>query len=86
MKDFCAEVRANLDVGNFVHKATLLMDVIENDLESVVDLMLEELLAGNERVEAITKEAKSALFTHDSGKTTISYLVDTFSEVVLQRY
>ena len=39
MKDFCAEVRANLDVGNFVHTATLLMDVIENDLESIVDLI-----------------------------------------------
>ena len=68
MKDFSAEVRANLDVGNFVHKATLLMDVLENSLESVIDLMLEEMLADNERMETITKDAKCALFTHDSGK------------------
>ncbi|XP_072172841.1 solute carrier family 4 member 11-like [Diadema setosum] len=66
MKDFSAEVRATLDVGNFVNRATLLLDINQTSLESIVTLLLAKMLAGDERSETITKEGRAALMTHDS--------------------
>ncbi|XP_022107670.1 sodium bicarbonate transporter-like protein 11 isoform X2 [Acanthaster planci] len=66
MKDFSNEVRATLDVDNFVLQASLLLDVTENTVEAIVDRLLEKLLEGDEREEVIAKEVKSVLFSHDS--------------------
>lgn len=66
MKDFSAEVRASLDVGNFVNRAILLLDINQTSLESIVTLLLAKMLAGDERSEAIMKEGRAALMTHDS--------------------
>ncbi|XP_041475181.1 sodium bicarbonate transporter-like protein 11 isoform X2 [Lytechinus variegatus] len=66
MKDFSAEVRATLDVGNFVNRATLLLDINQTSLESIVTLLLAKMLAGDERSDMIMKEGRAALMTHDS--------------------
>lgn len=71
MKDFSNEVRATLDIDNFVCQASLLLDVTETTVESIMDRLLEKLLEGDEREEIITKEAKSVLFSHDSGRSAI---------------
>eukprot|EP00057_Strongylocentrotus_purpuratus_P007095 XP_011661569.1 PREDICTED: sodium bicarbonate transporter-like protein 11 isoform X3 [Strongylocentrotus purpuratus] len=66
MKDFSAEVRASLDVGNFVNRAILLLDINQTSLESIVTLLLAKMLAGDERSDMIMKEGRAALMTHDS--------------------
>lgn len=69
MKDFSAEVRASLDVGNFVNRAILLLDINQTSLESIVTLLLAKMLAGDERSDMIMKEGRAALMTHDSGRS-----------------
>ena len=69
MKDFSNEVRATLDIDNFVGQASLLLDVTETTVESIMDRLLAKLLEGDEKEEIITKEAKSVLFSHDSGRS-----------------
>ncbi|XP_071849821.1 solute carrier family 4 member 11-like isoform X4 [Apostichopus japonicus] len=66
MKDFSAEIRATLDVGNFVQQATLLLDVSIASLEAIIDLILAKMLHDDETASDISREAKLALFTHDS--------------------
>ncbi|KAJ8040324.1 Sodium bicarbonate transporter-like protein 11 [Holothuria leucospilota] len=66
MKDFSAEIRATLDVGNFVQQATLLLDVSIASLEAIIDLILAKMLHDDEKAADISREAKLALFTHDS--------------------
>ncbi|XP_064477562.1 solute carrier family 4 member 11-like isoform X2 [Ornithodoros turicata] len=64
MKDFGAEVRASMDVDQFLIQAVLLLDVQETSLEGIVDKMLHKVLEGREHLATIT-EAKSSLFTHE---------------------
>ncbi|KAH6940738.1 hypothetical protein HPB50_005779 [Hyalomma asiaticum] len=42
MKDFGAEVRASMDVDQFLIQAVLLLDVQETSLEGIVDKMLQK--------------------------------------------
>ncbi|XP_076371246.1 solute carrier family 4 member 11-like isoform X2 [Tachypleus tridentatus] len=65
MKDFGAEVRASMDVDQFLNQAVLLLDVQETTLEGIVDRMLQKVLDTKEPTFCIT-EAKAGLFTHDS--------------------
>ncbi|KAK4337198.1 hypothetical protein RND71_043297 [Anisodus tanguticus] len=65
MKDFGAEVRATMDVDQFLQQAVLLLDVNESSIEGIVNRMVGKVLDGTEPL-ATLKEAKTALFTHDS--------------------
>ncbi|XP_022650740.1 sodium bicarbonate transporter-like protein 11 isoform X3 [Varroa destructor] len=64
MRDFGAEVRATMDVDQFLIQAVLLLDVQETSLEGIVDRMLHKVLDGREHLATIS-EAKEALFTHE---------------------
>jgi hypothetical protein len=67
MKDFSAEIRATLDIAHFLNQAVLLLDVTETNLERVVELMLHKMLDTEEQ-QCTVSEAKSLLFTSDSGQ------------------
>lgn len=69
MKDFAAEVRASVDVENFLSQAQLLLDLQESSLEHIMDCLLHHLLDQAEHPSAFA-EAKKLLFTHDSGMTS----------------
>ena len=73
MKDFAAEIRAHLDVEQFLSQAQLMLDVHETNVESVMDAMLHHLLDTDDQSAdaAAFQDAKKQLFTHDSG--TIIY-------------
>lgn len=64
MRDFGAEVRASMDVDQFLIQAVLLLDVQETSLEGIVDKMLQKVLDGREQM-ATLAEAKESLFTHE---------------------
>lgn len=44
MKDFGAEVRASMDVDQFLQQAVLLLDVQETSLEGIVDRMIKKVI------------------------------------------
>jgi hypothetical protein len=67
MKDFSAEIRATLDIAHFLNQAVLLLDLTETNLECVVELMLHKML-DDEEPQCTVAEAKSHLFTSDSGE------------------
>lgn len=67
MKDFSAEIRATLDIAHFLNQAVLLLDLTETNLECVVELMLHKMLDAEEP-QCTVDEAKSLLFTSDSGE------------------
>jgi len=66
MKDFTAEIRASMDVENFLNQAQLMLDLQASSLESIMDCMLHHVLDKDEPPAAF-QEAKKLLFTHDSG-------------------
>ena len=68
MKDFGSEVRATMDIEHFLQTAVLLIDVQETSLEGITDLLLEEVLTTQDEPLCTKNEAKSILFTHDTGK------------------
>jgi len=49
MKDFAAEIRAHLDVEQFLSQAQLMLDVHETNVESVMDAMLHHLLDSDDQ-------------------------------------
>jgi len=49
MKDFAAEIRAHLDVEQFLSQAQLMLDVHETNVESILDAMLHHLLDNDEQ-------------------------------------
>nr|XP_037287902.1 LOW QUALITY PROTEIN: sodium bicarbonate transporter-like protein 11 [Rhipicephalus microplus] len=61
MKDFNNEVRASLDIRNFLRDATVLLDVQETTLEDVVDLVLKKVLESSEPGTSVS-ETKKSLF------------------------
>ncbi|KAL1478541.1 hypothetical protein MTO96_016226 [Rhipicephalus appendiculatus] len=61
MKDFSNEVRASLDVRNFLKDATVLLDVQETTLEDVVDTVLKKVLESGEPGTNVS-ETKQSLF------------------------
>ena len=68
MKDFAAEIRAHLDVEQFLSQAQLMLDVHETNVERILDSMLHHLLDHDDQTgPAAFTEAKKVLFTHDSG-------------------
>ena len=72
MKDFAAEIRASLDVENFLNSAILLLNLDEASIDAILDRMLRPLIVDND--EPVTMaEAKRAIFTHDSGRH-LSYI------------
>lgn len=73
MKDFGSEVRATMDIEHFLQTAVLLIDVQETSLEGITDLLLEKVLAHDEPLCSIN-EARSILFTHDTGKYSLFFL------------
>ena len=68
MKDFAAEIRASLDVENFLNQAQLILDMGESNMEAIIDKLLHHLLSTEENSSSLIDEAKKSLFTHDSGK------------------
>ncbi|ESO01913.1 hypothetical protein HELRODRAFT_65855 [Helobdella robusta] len=67
MKDFAAEIRAHLDVEQFLSQAQLMLDVQENDLKQILNEMLHHLMDHEESVSAF-QEASRALFTDATGQ------------------
>ena len=74
MKDFGAEIRASMDVENFLNQAVLLLDVSDASTDAILERML-QLLLDNEEPNTSIEEAKRAIFTHDSGRRRSSLLI-----------
>ena len=74
MKDFAAEIRASMDVENFLHQAHLILDMGENNMDSIIDRLLNHIVEQEDNPTGIVEEAKKSLFTHDSGKPDASFL------------
>ena len=70
MKNFAAEIRAHLDVEQFLNQAQLMLDLQETNMESILDCMLRHLLGDEENATAYI-EAKKVLFTRDAGKSIV---------------
>ena len=65
-----AEVRAYMDVEQFITQAQLLLDIPDTNLADIIDHMLAFMVhKGN--ASWTVKEAKQELFTHDSGKEAL---------------
>ena len=70
-KDFASEVRAFMDVEQFISQAQLILDLPETNLADIIDHMLSFMvIKGN--TSWTESEAKQELFTHDSGSMTRS--------------
>ena len=67
MKDFAAEVRASMDVENFLSQAQLMLDLNETNVEKILEKMVNFLLETKEEPLIAHDEVRKALFTHDSG-------------------
>lgn len=72
MKDFAAEIRAHLDVEQFLSQAQLMLDVQETDMELILNKMLHHLL-DKEEAGTSFQDAMKALFTDSSGFNDISF-------------
>ena len=70
MKDFAAEIRASMDVENFLNSAILLLNLDEASIDAILDRMLRPLIVDNDEPVSLA-EAKRAIFTHDSGKKSL---------------
>jgi len=71
LKDFGAEVRPAVDITQFLlQQSVLLLDVVENSPEDLVEVLLRNMVPN------VASEAKSILFTHDSGNCH-SFKIDT---------
>ena len=68
MKDFAAEIRASLDVENFLNQAVLLLDVSESSLDAILDRMLKLVLNKTDEPHTTVDDAKKAIYVHESGK------------------
>ncbi|ELT93973.1 hypothetical protein CAPTEDRAFT_160698 [Capitella teleta] len=66
MKDFAAEIRASMDVENFMSEAKLILDLHESTVEATLEKMVRFLLDNKEEPEVAVDEVRRALFTHDS--------------------
>lgn len=67
MKDFSLEVRAAMDVKNFLKKTVLILDLNKLSLDEIIDEILHKLLDSSDSKHSFD-QARSALFTHDCGK------------------
>ena len=67
MKDFSLEVRAAMDVKNFLKKTVLILDLNKLSLDEIIDEILHKLLDSSGSKHSFD-QARSALFTHDCGK------------------
>ena len=70
LKDFGREVRAQLDIDNFLNDAIVLLDLEENNLENILDRVLMKI-QDSRHANFDLDEAKALLCTHDQGKLTI---------------
>ena len=76
MKDFAAEIRAHLDVEQFLSQAQLMLDIHETNVERILDAMLHHLLDNDEQSgPAAFQDAKKVLFTHDSGTASTNCVI-----------
>ncbi|XP_064624285.1 solute carrier family 4 member 11-like isoform X2 [Lineus longissimus] len=67
MKDFSAEIRASMDVENFLNQAILMLDHYGCSLHDIIETMLTRLLTNEDgsHNEGLIEEAKEHIFTHD---------------------
>ena len=72
MKDFGSEVRASLDIAHFLQSAVMLLDVQDTTLDGITDMLLVKVLEQDEPMCSVT-EAKSILFTTDTGEYEVSF-------------
>lgn len=63
MKDFSTEVRAFMDVNQFMNDATVLLDVTENTLESIVDMVLKKVLTASEPSTSVAETSKATFMS-----------------------
>ena len=62
------EVRASMDIRRFLNNTVLLLDLTQISLDAIIDEILHKLLDSTESKVSFD-QARSALFTHDIGKT-----------------
>lgn len=67
MKDFAAEIRASLDVENFLNQAVLLLDLSDNSLDNILDRMLRLVINKADEPHTNVDDAKKAIYVHESG-------------------
>ena len=65
MKDFAAEIRAHLDVEQFLSQAQLMLDVHETNVECILDAMLHHLLDSDDQAGVICWTAMTILDSDD---------------------
>lgn len=65
LKDFSLEIRAQLDIKNFLNHTVLLLDLSQVTLDAIIDEILHQLLDNSESKESF-EQARTALFTHDN--------------------
>ena len=63
--DFSKEIRAPKDIKNFVETSEVLLDIVEDSLESIIDRMLESMMNGGGETATI-EEIKSGIFADPS--------------------
>ena len=69
MTDFASEVRAGVDLENFLAAETsLVLDAPATTLETVVECLLRRTLHAHEMFTAAFHDAKKSLFIQDSSK------------------
>ncbi|KAK8771758.1 hypothetical protein V5799_024999 [Amblyomma americanum] len=63
MKDFSTEVRASMDVDQFLQDATVLLDVPQTTLEGVLDAVLERVLGSSEPTASVAEAKQDILLS-----------------------
>ena len=67
-KDFGVEVRAEMDIDQFLSRGVVLLDVAETSLESILDALLNKLALSIEEHQFHIGEVKGLLIAHDSAQ------------------
>ncbi|CAM1310209.1 SLC4A11 (predicted) [Pycnogonum litorale] len=65
LKDFGSEVRASMDVVQFLNQAVLFLDIHETSLDGIIEKILQKVL-DQEEPHCTVDEAKKSLFANDS--------------------
>ena len=80
MKDFGAEVRASMDVDQFLQQAVLLLDITETSLEGIVDRMLRKVCTKLFLYDTIALHTNKNTHTH--AHHTFIYSTDTLIKLI----
>ena len=74
MKDFGSEVRGQLDAAHFFNNAVIILDLDAILVESIVDVMLGQLLLVAQEPNCSLEDAKACIFPNDSNSKSIEII------------